>query len=241
MRRPQSARDIQKCGKSYAWREFWQRQAGVVKVGNGDSDDYVVEKIVTEIVPCEGCYRDKRKLNQIIPGLGDIFSFFANRVGGLFGVTSNHPVAGKWSVVVTTCPLLKSRESDEIVGQRDTLLYCLNSLIVAGWTKKQISIFAEPGSSVPLGFHTIRREKRYRLLPNLVDGIKYAIERDDPDCVLIVEDDMIFAPNLLNWLLENPWPGDAHMINLFKMDYTAIDDKKIHSDELLEESMVENY
>lgn len=136
-------------------------------------------------------------------------------------------VGKKWSVLVTTCPVMVNELrsvngrparviTDTIAGHRETLPLCLDSLLQAGWTRDEITVYAEPQSIVPDEINVVWREKRFDLWPNLMDGSRRELEKS-PDLVMWVDDDTVFEPDTKRWIEQNAWPSDAGLISLFRM------------------------
>lgn len=231
------------CGTSVPWRLQWIKER---RINARDLNTTVLLPKRSGPVPCAGCGKRKETISKHLPTLGPIVSNWLDRIGRrFFNITSWHPVKGNWSIVVTTSPLTQ-RKTNKYLGQRGTLPLCLRSLEEAGFTKDQIIVYGEPRSIVPTEYNHVIRKERMGLLANLRDGLANNIEQHNPDLLLIVEDDIIYQPELLYWLQQNPWPGTASLISLFKMQGFEGRNEKgrkewMPAEMLLEEATIPNW
>lgn len=237
--------ELQLCQTSVPWRVQWIKEK---RIAGRKTVSIPLDKLATVAPkPCAGCRERKKVVEKALPSIGPRVSSWLDWIGRMFfGITSWHPVDGKWSVVVTTSPLTQ-RKTNKYLGQRGTLPLCLRSLEEAGFTKEQITVYGEPRSIVPTGYNGVIRKERLGLLTNLTHGIAQSIKEQDPDIILVVEDDMIYQPDLLQWLRDNPWPASANLITLFKMSGYEGPDPVLGrktwkaADTLLEEESIPNW
>ncbi len=98
----------------------------------------------------------------------------------------------RWAVGVTTAP-----------RKQPTLARTLASLKAAGWD--EIHVFAEPGVEQLPGCTWHQNPTRLSGWPNFVQASR-VLSALDCDAVLLVQDDVLFAPSLREYLELTPWP-----------------------------------
>lgn len=99
----------------------------------------------------------------------------------------------RWKVAVTTAPRTDCPLED-----------CLQSLLDAGFTKKEITVFAEPGSP-EVDFNTVYNPKRLGVWHNWVSSVEHSLEQE-PEILLTVQDDALFHPDSKEFVESILWP-----------------------------------
>ncbi len=128
---------------------------------------------------------------------------------------------------VTTCPLIRKipdrnngrlRIREGVVGHRDTLPKTLASIVSAGWSASDVTVFAEPESHVPEGYRTVWRQQRLGAWGNLHAGLLQLYqENPNADGYLFMEDDTWLSRNTRVALDRRGLPPDFGIIRLFRM------------------------
>lgn len=98
----------------------------------------------------------------------------------------------RWAVGITTAP-----------RKQPTLARTLASLKAAGWD--EVHVFAEPGVEQLPGCTWHQNPTRLSGWPNFVQASR-VLSALDCDAVLLVQDDVLFAPGLREYLESTPWP-----------------------------------
>jgi len=108
-----------------------------------------------------------------------------------------------WSVAVTTAP-----------RRVPTLENTLRSLEAAGWSRDDVTIFAEPDSPVPDGWRVERAAEMLGAWKNSLRAVETALRtRPDADAVLLLQDDVELSAGLKTLLESLAIPADAGLVS----------------------------
>lgn len=160
------------------------------------------------ISPCGGCKKRKALLNYATDVISRI-------TGGWVQIPiETHPDLDydlKWSIGVTTA-----------ARGRISLDRSLVSLHQAGWdVRRDVLVFAEPEATVVEGVPTLRREDRYGAWRNWFESLRHLVESDpDADAYIMLQDDVLYAKNIRQWLERSLWPDDPEKIGFVSL-YTS--------------------
>lgn len=99
----------------------------------------------------------------------------------------------RWEVAVTTAP-----------RKGCSLERCLDSLLDCGFSKDEITVYAEPNST-ETDFNTIKNTERKGVWHNWLNSARQSLEKK-PDIILTVQDDSIFHPDSKSFTESILWP-----------------------------------